>query len=73
MTSSLLRDILKLTIAERIQLVQEIWDSIITTPESVPLTNSQSQELDRRLEVYEQDPTSGTSWEEVKQRIMNKA
>jgi putative addiction module component (TIGR02574 family) len=39
----------QLSIADRIALVQEIWDSIAATPEEVPLTEAQKREFDRRL------------------------
>ena len=63
-------DILELDIPERIQLVEDIWDSIAVLPEVVPLTDVQRQELDRRLAAYHHDPTAGSPWESVKQRIL---
>ncbi|MUG91030.1 hypothetical protein F7734_00325 [Scytonema sp. UIC 10036] len=36
---------------------------------TLPLTDAQQQELDRRLERYQQEPTSGSTWGEVKQRL----
>ena len=41
----------RLSISDRITLVQEIWDSIAANPESVPLTVSRKLELDRRLDL----------------------
>lgn len=64
-----LADVLELSVAERIQLVGDIWDSIATQPRSLPLTQAQRDELDRRLEDYRQHPEDGSSWEEVKRRI----
>ncbi len=61
--------ILDLSIAERIQLVEDIWDSIAEVPDSLGLTEEQKTELDRRLDSYHQDPTSGSPWEEVLRRI----
>ncbi len=59
----------QLSIAERLQLVQDIWDSITLSPDLVPLTDKQQQELDARLELYNQNPDSGKSWEEVKKKF----
>ena len=59
----------QLSIAERIQLAADLWDSILDPHDEIPLTDAQKQELDRRLEQYQQDPTAGSSWEEVKQRL----
>ena len=44
-------DVLRLPVAERIRLVEDIWDSIAAVPEAVPLTAAQRRELDRRLEA----------------------
>lgn len=64
-----LTDVLELSVAERIQLVEDIWDSIGKTSEPTPLTEAQRQELDRRLESHLKNPTSGSTWTEVKRRI----
>ena len=71
MTTITLNEISQLSVAERIQLAQDIWDSILTTPERIELTEAQSQELDRRLQNYRQEPESSVPWDEVKQRIRN--
>ncbi len=64
-------NIQQLSIAERLQLVQDIWDSITLSPDLVPVTDQQQQELDNRLQRYNQNPDSGKSWEEVKQKFNN--
>lgn len=62
-------EISQLSVAERIQLAEDLWDSISKQQEELPLTEAQQQELDRRLENYQQDATVGSTWEEVKQRL----
>jgi putative addiction module component (TIGR02574 family) len=62
-------DIAKLTPAERLQLVEELWDSLCDTPEAVPLTEAQRAELDRRLDDLDQEGPSGIPWDEVVRRI----
>ena len=62
-------EISQLSIAERIQLAEDLWDSILDRQDEISLNNAQTQELDRRLERYRQDPTSGSTWEAVKQRL----
>ena len=59
----------KLSIAERLQLVEDIWDSIAEETESLPLTDAQKAELDRRLEQYRRDPDSAIPWEQVRQDL----
>ena len=48
----------RLSIPDRIALVQEIWDSIAATPEQVPLTEAQKQEFDRRLADLDANPNN---------------
>jgi putative addiction module component (TIGR02574 family) len=56
----------QLSVAERILLVEEIWDSIAEEVNASELTQAQKGELDRRLAAMESDPEAGSSWEEVK-------
>ncbi len=49
----------KLSIGERIRLVEELWDSIAADQRALPLTDEQRAELDRRLDAYESDGNHG--------------
>jgi putative addiction module component (TIGR02574 family) len=71
--STQLPDILEMTVAERIQLVEDIWDSIAAVPESLPLTEAERKELDRRLEMHAQNPDEGIPWDELKERMRKSA
>jgi putative addiction module component (TIGR02574 family) len=66
-------DILELSVAERIQIVEDIWDSIAAVPEAVPLSEDQKNELDRRLEAYHLNPEAGSPWSEVRERICSRS
>ena len=70
MDTTTLQGIQQLSVSERIQLVEDIWDSIATAPESLGLTENQRQELDNRLEAHFQDP-NGSSWADVKSRLQS--
>jgi putative addiction module component (TIGR02574 family) len=63
----------RLSLAERILLVEELWDSIAATPESVTLSEAQERDLQRRLDAYRDDPRAGSPWEEVKARFQGGA
>ena len=65
-----LSDILQLSVPERIQLAEDIWDSIAAFPEAVKLTEEQRQELDRRLHSFSQNPKEGISWQELKSNLL---
>lgn len=60
--------IFDLSPAEKLQLVEDLWDDLAGTPEAVPVHDWQKQELARRKANLLKNPASGLSWEEVKQR-----
>ena len=62
-------EIRRLSIAERILIVEEIWDSIAADQESMEVTEAQRSELDRRLASYNASPNEGKSWEEIRRRL----
>jgi putative addiction module component (TIGR02574 family) len=62
-------ELLKLPVAERIRLVEAIWDSIAAAPEALQLTDAEREELDRRWNAYERDSSLGSPWAEVRARI----
>ena len=55
--------------AEKILLVEQIWDSI--NKQTIVLSPAHKAELDRRLAMHERGETRYSSWEDVKQRILN--
>lgn len=59
----------RLSVEERLALVEELWDSIAEDRAAVPLTGAQRAELDRRLAEHEAHPDDVVSWEEVKTSI----
>ena len=63
------KDVLELSVAERILLVEEIWDSIATRPEEVPVTDAQRRELNRRLRAYRESPDATLTWDEVRESL----
>lgn len=65
-------DALKLSIPERIQLVEDIWDTIATEPEAIELTEEEKRMIDERLEAYHRNPDLGSPWEDVYKRIAAK-
>jgi putative addiction module component (TIGR02574 family) len=61
----------RLSIADRILLVEEIWDTIAEENQAFELTDSQKRELDRRLASVRANPTQGRTWDEIKAEFMN--
>ncbi|HUJ02705.1 MAG TPA: addiction module protein, partial [Rhizomicrobium sp.] len=60
-------DVSSLTVEERLDLLDEIWESLYATPEAFPLQDWQRAELDHRLNDLEREG-SGSSWEDVENR-----
>lgn len=54
--------------AERLQLVEDLWDSIAQEDAPLLLSEEKRLELRRRKERFAQHPASGRTWEQVKQR-----
>jgi len=62
-----MREIMELSVAERILMIVKIWDSIDHTDIHIPV--SHEQELDKRLARYEKGETSFVSWSEIKAEL----
>jgi putative addiction module component (TIGR02574 family) len=62
-------DIEKLAPEERLQLIDELWESLRARPEAVRLTQAQRDELDRRLDALDRGEGEATPWDEVKRRL----
>jgi putative addiction module component (TIGR02574 family) len=71
MNNTLSEQISPLSIFEKLQLIEDIWETIIIDENQVPLTQAQEKELERRLVSYQDTQNQGSTLEEVKQRIIN--
>jgi putative addiction module component (TIGR02574 family) len=69
LNENLRKQVFALTPEERIDLAVELWDSI-AQDDFPPLTEEMKQELDRRLEEHQRDPSRASTWEEVKERLL---
>lgn len=66
-------DFSDLTVAERIQLAEDLWDSVSDAPELLELTDAQRSELDRRLAAAEADSDAVVSWSELRQELLKRS
>lgn len=62
-------ELLRLPLAERIALVEDLWDSIAADAEAVPVPDSHRRELARRRADHREDPAAVRPWEEVRERL----
>jgi putative addiction module component (TIGR02574 family) len=69
MTNALREELFKLSSAERLELLEELWDSIADDDQALALTEEQREDLERRLAEADADPAGGSPWEEVRERI----
>ena len=71
MNKSLLKELLELPAAERLEIAEELWDSI--PPQDLPsLTEEQKGEIERRYEALVRDPSRGSTWEAARARLWAK-
>ena len=63
----LMHEILEMSVAERILMIEKIWDSI--DPNTISLSDAHQQELDKRLKRYENGETSFVSWDSIKKEL----
>lgn len=67
-----IEEILTLSVKRRLEIVEEIWDSIASDPEAIPLTSAQRRELDRRKRQHRADPSAAEPWSQVRDRLQKR-
>jgi len=67
-----IEELRSLPVAERIQLVEDLWDSIAEDSGGLQLTEAQREELDRRLDDFEANPAAGAPWDQVRSTMQRK-
>lgn len=68
-TMTEIKNILKLSVDERIHLVQTIWDSIAADTEVSEISEEHKKIIDERLEAHKNSPNEVVSWDEVKKSV----
>lgn len=66
-----LSELENLSASERLQLVQDLWDSIAAEPDSVPVTDAQKEELDRRLDAHRTEGDERISWSKLRECLQD--
>ena len=70
MTKTLIDQVLNLPAAERLDLMDRIWDSLAANPELIPLPEEHRQILEARLKAHRTNPGEVVSWEAVRGRYL---
>jgi putative addiction module component (TIGR02574 family) len=62
-------ELFDLPLADKLRLVEDLWDSIASGDDQLPIPGWHLRELDRREQEQSSNPETGSSWDEVKARI----
>jgi len=69
--SAHLKQVAHLSVVEKLDLVEDLWDSIAEEADNLPLQEWQAKLLDQRLAEVEATPGVGEDWATVKARILS--
>lgn len=56
----------RLSVSDRMALVERIWESIVVDSNGLPTSDEQLAELERRWQDDESNPDDVVSWDEIK-------
>ena len=74
MSSFMPPELRALSLAERLQLVEDVWDSIVEdSAGNLPVSDAQREELRRRLAAHEGQPEQAVPWEQVRAALFKPA
>ena len=65
-----LEELEKLSVAERLQIVEDLWDGIARSNADTPVSQWQKDELERRKQNYLKNPEAVQAWDAVKREIL---
>lgn len=71
--SATLAEIASLPVDDRLYLVEAIWEGIVAEPNQPQLSETQRQELERRLAAHAASPADVIPWEQVKAQALARA
>jgi putative addiction module component (TIGR02574 family) len=72
MNDELRNQINKLTVSEKILLVEEIWDSLASEEQSFELSDAQRKTILKRSNEIKDNPAIGRKWEEIRDEFLGK-
>jgi putative addiction module component (TIGR02574 family) len=71
--TDLASELLKLSTAERIQLAEDLWDSVAAEPDKAPpLSAQQRREVQQRLDAHRAKPDDAQDWETIRSRLWSR-
>lgn len=70
MEDTLIKELSRLTINDKIILVEALWDSIASDPELVDLPEHHKSVLEERLQALDEDTMNGRLWNEIRENYL---
>ncbi len=70
--NKLINESLELSIAERIQTVEGIWNTIADSKSNSNFTSSDINSFEEELTNYRKNPSTAVSWENLKASLLSK-
>lgn len=65
-TEQIISEALALPPAARLDVIDQLWESLSASPRALEWTDAQREELDRRIAEMDANPGAGVAWEDVK-------
>ena len=62
-------DIDQLTLGERLELIEQLWDSVRTHPDGVPVNAGERELIEARRADHRRDPSTSVPWETVRAEL----
>jgi putative addiction module component (TIGR02574 family) len=61
-----------LSVEDRLQLLEDVWTSLDEEQDRLPIPKWHEEELDRRMKAFEENPNTGSPWQDVKKRLLER-
>ncbi|HEU5123509.1 MAG TPA: addiction module protein [Verrucomicrobiae bacterium] len=72
MTATIEKEFREMTVAERVELIGELWERVALEPAKIPVPESHMQELERRRKLYRTNPARAIPWADAKALILKR-
>ena len=72
MTTTIEKEFRALTVAERVNLVEELWERVADKPEELPVPDWHIKELNRRRRLFQANPQRAIAWAQAKAQILKR-
>lgn len=65
-------EVKRLSPAEKLAMVGELWDDIASQPANIPVSREIVEELDRRMAHFREHPEEFTTWEAIQEKVLGR-